>query len=79
MSVSQFPNATIKKAEDIMDLCDMLIAQLDPALEPDLDLIMAAGVCAICEATINHPKLSLYHKLDPAILAQIKSDLDSCR
>ena len=79
MSVSQFPNATIKKAEDLMALCDKLLPQADPALQSDLELIVAAHVCALVETISNHPKLSLYHKLDPAIVTQIKYDLDDCR
>lgn len=79
MSVSQFPNATKTKAEDLFNLTEKLIPVLDPALEPDCDLIVSAYSCAMIEQVLHMQKLHMYHKLDPALMRQIKSILDSCR
>ena len=79
MSVSQFPNATWSKVEEVVDLFDQLIPNPDPVLEPDLELAVAAFMCAAAEHVINMQKLALYHTLDPTIVSKIKSTLASCK
>lgn len=79
MSTSQFPNATFTVTDQIDDLLVQLIPTLNPAVEADVDLITAAYMCAMAERIINLRTLAQYHQLDPTIVAQIKTLLDSCR
>lgn len=79
MSTSQFPNATIFVADQIDDLLTKLIQIPDPAVEADLELVVAAYLCAMAEHIINMRKLAQYHQLDPTIVAQLKTLIDSCR
>ncbi|KKU78379.1 MAG: hypothetical protein UY04_C0040G0010 [Parcubacteria group bacterium GW2011_GWA2_47_7] len=79
MSVSRFPNATTIKEDELETLVNKLLTPLDPALEADVYFMKAAYFCALVEQLLAMQKLPLYQKLDPVILSQIKSVLDSCR
>lgn len=79
MSVSQFPYATMVKAEELFKLTEQLIPNLDPALSSDIELIISAYSCAMIEQAVNMQKLKLYQALDPVIMRKIQDTLNSCR
>lgn len=79
MSVSQFPNATPAVIIQMVKLVEDLVPNPHPVIDDDADLIVSAHMCAAVEQIINMQQLPLYHTLDPAILSQIRSLIDSCR
>ncbi|OGZ05030.1 MAG: hypothetical protein A2845_02005 [Candidatus Lloydbacteria bacterium RIFCSPHIGHO2_01_FULL_49_22] len=79
MSVSQFPNATSAVMQQLIKLMEDLIPNPHPVIDDDTEVIISAYMCAAIEQIINMQQLPLYHTLDPAIMSQIKSLLDSCR
>jgi hypothetical protein len=78
MSVSQFPNASMSKVEEIIDLFDQLLPNLDPALEADIEVVASAFMCAAVQYIMAMPALPQYHKLDSAIVRKIESVIQSC-
>lgn len=79
MSVSQFPNATVAEAEELFLLVGQLHKNIDPALLPDVELIISAYTCAMVEQLVTMQKLTLYPPLDPVLLRKIHDSLNSCR
>lgn len=78
MSVSRFPNATMKNVEELGDLFNQLIPNPDPAIVADCELAIAAYLCGAAEHVINMSKLAQYHKLDPVLVQKYKAILNSC-
>ncbi len=76
MSVSQYPNATEKAVDEMMSLLDTIMPDPPPKkLEDDVMLAVFAYMCGAMEHIIRIPEVS---KLDPKVLAQVKSILRSC-
>lgn len=79
MSVSRFPNATSTAAEKLVELLEKLLPNPHQTIADDVEIIFSAHICEAVEIVINMQQLPLYHSVDPALLTQIKSLLNSCR
>lgn len=81
MSVSQFPNVTEQKGDEVIDLIEQLIgtAKTHPIVENELAIIIAAHMCSAAETILTSQTLQQHCPYDPALVKQVKYLLDSCR
>lgn len=80
MSVSQFPNATEGKVDELSRLFEQLLGneKANPHVKPTLELITQAHLCAIFDAILNSREIQAHVPYDPVVVQEMRDVLRDC-